>query len=94
METSVDTMPRNTFSARLRVGDKLIGIGFIEGTPPPWLAAIDAIKWIYATGPPSGREIPEQPLLSPLPTMVSGQNPAGGITESTPAENGRKPHEN
>src|SRR5215469_6450717 len=70
IDTSVTTMPRNTFRARLRVGDRMIGIGFIEGDASALAAAIG---WNRQ----GGREIPEQPLLSALQSWDSGQNTAG-----------------
>ena len=73
-------------SARLRVGDRMIGIGFIEGTPPRLVgsAAIDTIVGITAIRPPRRARNPRAAFIIPGAKRGFGPKQGGGTTESTP----------
>src|SRR4051812_22680117 len=84
MDAKVSTAPRNTFSARLRVGDKLIGIGFIEGMPPRPGRPHSTRSLGPMRSAAKGRRNPRAALIIPAAHYDFRPNPSTGTTESTP----------
>ena len=79
-ETRASSTPRNTFSGRLRVGDRTMETGFMAFALP----LLGPLRNLPRASQRSGRRVPEQPLLSGREWGIPGRKQAGGTLVWTP----------